>query len=48
MTYICYLGIEVSAKFQKVLLGIELVMLLVLSVVALVKVGQRHGARRVT
>jgi amino acid transporter len=39
MTFICYVGIEVSANFQKVLLSIELVMLLVLSVVALVKVG---------
>jgi amino acid transporter len=39
MTYICYRGIEVSANFQKVLLAIELVMLLVLSVTALVKVG---------
>ncbi len=39
MTGICYVGIEVSANFQKVLLGIELTMLLVLSVVALVKVG---------
>jgi amino acid transporter len=39
MTYICYRGIEVSANFQKVLLGIELIMLLVLSVTALVKVG---------
>src|SRR6201987_1497886 len=39
MTYICYRGIEVSANFQKALLGIELVMLLVLSITALVKVG---------
>jgi amino acid transporter len=39
MTVICYVGIEISANFQKFLLGIELVMLLVLSVVALVKVG---------
>src|SRR6516162_4782773 len=39
MTYICYRGIEVSANFQKVLLGIELVMLAVLSITALVKVG---------
>src|SRR5215467_11882145 len=39
MTYICYRGIEVSANFQKVLLGIELVVLLVLSVTALVKVA---------
>ncbi|HJY93444.1 MAG TPA: APC family permease [Streptosporangiaceae bacterium] len=43
MTYICYRGIEVSANFQKALLSIELVMLLVLSVVALVKVGQGHA-----
>jgi amino acid transporter len=43
MTYICYRGIEVSANFQKVLLGIELVMLVVLSVTALVKVGTGHA-----
>src|SRR3984893_10100767 len=42
LTDICYRGIELSANFQKVLLSIELVMLLVLSVVALVKVGQGH------
>jgi amino acid transporter len=39
MTAICYVGIEISANFQKVLLSIEITMLLVLSVVALVKVG---------
>jgi amino acid transporter len=39
MTAICYVGIEVSANFQKILLSIELTMLVVLSVVALVKVG---------
>jgi amino acid transporter len=39
MTLICYVGIEVSANFQKVLLGIELTMLIVLSITALVKVG---------
>jgi amino acid transporter len=39
MTVICYVGIEVSANFQKILLGIELVMLTVLSVTALVKVA---------
>ncbi len=38
MTYICYRGIEVSAWFQRILLTVELVMLLVLSVTALVKV----------
>jgi amino acid transporter len=39
MTFICYVGIEVSANFQKALLSIEVTMLLVLSVVALVRVG---------
>jgi amino acid transporter len=39
MTAICYVGIEVSANFQKLLLGIELIMLAVLSITALVKVG---------
>jgi amino acid transporter len=39
MTAVTYIGIEVSANFQKILLSIEVVMLLVLSVVALVKVG---------
>jgi amino acid transporter len=43
MTYICYRGIEVSANFQKVLLGIELVMLAVLSITALIKVGTGHA-----
>jgi len=42
MTYICYRGIEVSANFQKALLGIEVVMLLALSIVALIKVGTGH------
>jgi amino acid transporter len=42
MTYICYRGIEVSAMFQKVLLSVEVVMLLVLSVVAFVRVGNGH------
>ena len=39
MTVICYVGIEVSANFQKALLGIELTMLFLLSIWALVKVG---------
>jgi amino acid transporter len=42
MTAICYVGIEVSANFQKALLSIELVMLTVLSVTALVRVGTGH------
>ncbi len=39
MTAICYVGIEISANFQKALLGLEVTMLVVLSVVALVKVA---------
>src|SRR5215475_8439781 len=39
MTYICYIGIELSANFQKILLTIELVMLFVLSISALMKVA---------
>jgi amino acid transporter len=39
MSAICYVGIEVSANFQKILLGIEVVMLAVLSIGALVKVA---------
>jgi amino acid transporter len=39
MTVVCYLGIEVSANFQKVLLTIELVMLVVLSITALIRVA---------
>ena len=46
MTAICYVGIEISANIQKVLLGIELTMLLVFSVVALVKVGIGTRASR--
>src|SRR5215469_16920796 len=42
MTVICYIGIEVSANFQKILLSIEIVMLLVLSVTALAKVYSGH------
>jgi amino acid transporter len=38
MTYICYRGIEVSARVQYALLGIELVVLAIFSVVALVRV----------
>ena len=38
MTYICYRGIEVSARIQYALLGIEMVVLIAFSVVALIKV----------
>jgi amino acid transporter len=43
MTAICYIGIEVSANSQKVLLSIELTMLVLFSVVALAKVGSGHA-----
>jgi amino acid transporter len=43
LTYVCYRGIEVSAKLQLVLLSIELVMMAVYAVVALVRVGIGHA-----
>jgi amino acid transporter len=43
MGVVCYVGIEVSANFQKALLGIEFTMLVLLSIVALVKVGSGHA-----
>ena len=45
MTYICYRGIEVSARLQYVLLGIEVVVLVVFAVVALVEGLHRQRAR---
>jgi len=42
MSYICYRGIEVSAWFQRILLTIEIIMLLVLAVTALVKATGSH------
>ena len=45
MTYICYRGIEVSARLQRVLLGIEIVMLLVLALTALIRVGNGHAPK---
>ncbi|MGO9165097.1 MAG: APC family permease [Streptosporangiaceae bacterium] len=42
MSYICYRGIEVSAWFQRILLTVEVLMLLVLSVTALVRVETGH------
>ncbi|MFL6088716.1 MAG: APC family permease [Aeromicrobium sp.] len=43
MTYICYRGIEVSARLQYGLLGIEIFTLIVFVVVALVKVYSGHA-----
>jgi amino acid transporter len=44
MTYICYVGVELSAKLQRVLLTVELIMLLVFAVVALVRVGTNNAS----
>ena len=44
MTYICYRGIEVSAWFQRILLTIEIIMLLVLAGTALAKTEISHPA----
>jgi len=38
LTYVCYRGIEVSAKFQFVMLAVEVVVLVLFAVIALVKV----------
>jgi amino acid transporter len=43
MTWICYRGIEVSARLQIVLLSIEVVILIVFAVFALVKVYSGQG-----
>ena len=39
MTAICYVGVEISANMQKVLLGIELTVLLIFAIVAFAKIG---------
>ncbi len=43
MTYICYRGIEVSARLQYFLLGFEVIILIVISIYALVKVYTNHA-----
>ncbi len=43
LTWVCYRGIEVSARLQQVLLAIEVGALAVLAVVALVKAGTGHA-----
>ncbi|MFC5501807.1 APC family permease [Lysinimonas soli] len=43
MTYICYRGIEISARIQYVLLSIEVIILLVFAVFALVRVYTGTG-----
>ncbi len=45
LTYVCYRGIELSARVQRILLSVEVLILVVFAVVALVRVaiGQRAG-----
>jgi amino acid transporter len=45
LTYVCYRGIELSARVQFVLLAVELAALAVFAIVALVKVYSGHAAK---
>lgn len=47
MTFVCYVGIEVSARTQKILLAAEFIILMIFAAVALVKVysGAATGAK---
>jgi amino acid transporter len=47
MTAICYIGIELSARTQQLLLGMEFVTLVIFAVVALVKVYTSHPAHSI-
>ncbi len=47
MTVICYIGIELSARTQQVLLGLELFTLILFSIVALIKVYASHPAHSI-
>jgi amino acid transporter len=47
MTAICYIGIELSARTQVVLLGAELVILTIFAIVALAKVYSSHIAHSI-
>jgi amino acid transporter len=47
MTAICYIGIELSARTQRVLLGMEFITLIIFAVVALVKVYASHPAHSI-
>jgi len=48
MTWICYIGIEISARVQYALLGIELGVLVLFSVVALIRVYTDHAIKGVS
>lgn len=43
MTWICYRGIEVSARLQYALLSVEVVVLVLFSIIALIKVYTHHA-----
>jgi amino acid transporter len=45
MTWICYRGIELSARIQTALLGLEATMLVVMSVVALIRFATGHAPK---
>jgi amino acid transporter len=47
MTWICYRGIELSARIQTMLLGLEIFTLVLFSVVALIKVYTGHPAHAI-
>ena len=47
MTAICYIGIELSARTQQVLLAMEFITLMVFAIVALIKVYANHPAHSV-
>lgn len=47
MTWICYRGIELSARIQTILLSLEIVTLALFTVVALVKVYANHPAHSI-
>jgi amino acid transporter len=47
MTWICYRGIELSARIQTVLLGLEIFTLALFAVVALIKVYSGHPAHAI-
>jgi amino acid transporter len=48
MTCICYIGIEISARVQYALLGIEIVVLALFSLVALIRVYTNHAVAGVS
>ena len=48
MTWICYRGIELSARLQQILLSIEVVVLIVFALFALIRVGTGNGIHGVS